>query len=137
MVIDQQEQIDTILVWNKSPKIGSENMASKSDLNQLQNVIIDLAHKSVRPNTLILGTLLESNMTPVIGAIMGSIGLTTAIDGINSSNFEDGRTEFDLAKVIGLGYDLDVNSETSITVEPVKPDETKENLFSNIKPFNY
>jgi len=137
MATEQQARIDAILVWDKSPKIGPENMSSQPDLNHLQDIVIDLAHKSVRPDTLLVGNLLESNMTPVIGAIIGSIGLTTALNGINTSNFEDGRVEFDIAEVMGAGYDLDMNSMTSVEVHVKKINNQQKELFSNIKPYNY
>ena len=137
MITEQQARINAILVWEKTPKIGSENMASQPDLNQLQDIVIDLAHKSVRPDTLKVGKILDDNMTPVIGAIIGSIGLTTALNGINTSNFEDGRVEFDIAEVIGAGYDLDLNSTTSVEVHVEKTNEQDQELFSNIKPYNY
>jgi len=73
----------------------------------------------------------------VIGAIMGSIGITTALDGINSSNFEDGRGEFDIAGVIGAGFDLDIDSDTSIDIHVEQPEESTQTLFSDIKVYNY
>jgi hypothetical protein len=135
MTSEQQARIDAILVWNKSTKIGSENMPSQIDLSHLQDIVIDLAHKSVRPYTLELGHLLETHMTPVIGAIIGSIGLTTALDGINESHFEDGRTEFDIESVIGAGFDLDVDSSTLVEVHVEKKPAL--GLFDSIKPYNY
>jgi len=137
MATEQQARIDAILVWKKTPKIGSENMASQPDLNQLQDIVIDLAHKSVRPDTLKVGKILDDNLTPVIGAIMGSIGLTTALNGINTSNFEDGRVEFDIAEVMGAGYDLDINSDTSIEVTIPQTTSDSKVSFASVKPYNY
>lgn len=137
MATEQQARIDAILVWKKTPKIGSENMASQPDLNQLQDIVIDLAHKSVRPDTLKVGKILDDNMTPVIGAIIGSIGLTTALNGINTSNFEDGRVEFDIAEVMGAGYDLDINSDTSIEVTIPQTTSDSKVSFASVKPYNY
>jgi len=134
---EQQARINAILVWDKTPKVGSENLMAPLDLNQLQDIVIDLAHKSVRPDTLEVGKILDDNMTPVIGAIIGSIGLTTALNGINSSNFEDGRVEFDIAEVIGLGFDLDLNSSTKVEVHVEKTENKETNLFGDIKPYNY
>ena len=137
MISEQQARINAILVWDTNPKIGPENMATRPDLTQLQDIVIDLAHQSIRPDTLAIGKILGENMTPVIGAIMGSIGITTALDGINSSNFEDGRGEFDIAGVIGAGFDLDIDSDTSIDIHVEQPEESTQTLFSDIKVYNY